>query len=260
MAGSAIGWKTTSIGGVKSRVFISRAAAQRAGYRSVTAIPVNTPDELLVAMADDSVRPTRETMVARDMQEPSAAYAQPSDMPSISRTGKGGIVSGRDLYPQITTGFTVDPSQLKPVSNGPSTKYTGKPEDGGLWTSTYQDGVGSAWINYDRSEWITGSVNDNWQVITPDPSAKVFVINSAADIQSLTDTYSAPSASGGPVIDFAALARAVDGVSLTAQGMQAAYKLGSPLRQWNVESTLWFRPAFTVTPIATIPAAEDTGY
>jgi hypothetical protein len=118
-----------------------------------------------------------------------------------------------------------------------------KPE-GGFWTSTWRDGA-SAWV--DACEDMFGNAYQmNWFLVTPDPAARVLVIDCHADLCRILGKYPCPLA-GTSIVwpDFEAIVAEYDALHLTAHG-QHRTRLSYPhnLYGWDSECTLWFRWKF----------------
>jgi hypothetical protein len=117
---------------------------------------------------------------------------------------------------------------------------------GAFWTSTY-NGFSSSWLEWceiEMPEWVKPY---NF-VLTVDPSAKVYVINSLEDLEQLVAMYPY----GGfmsqylTYIDWAAMANeGWDGIQVTEAGQWATRYSNPGLNGWDCESTAWFRWVFT---------------
>lgn len=116
---------------------------------------------------------------------------------------------------------------------------------GAFWTSTYIDNS-SAWLDwcdYEQPDWIKPY---NF-LLTVDPYAKVYVIDTLADLERLIARYPyTPLRDTFLVyVDWAAMANDYDGIQVTESG-QWATRLTTPgLYGWDCESTAWFRWVFT---------------
>lgn len=132
---------------------------------------------------------------------------------------------------------------------------------GGLWTSTFAPGQGSAWLAYcARSEFRTNAQQDlSLWLLTPAPTARVLVIDKQEDIDRLFATYSLPltgepRSPGSLGLAWVALARDFDAFHLTQAGFVAGYPFFST---WSCESTLWFRDCFSAKQkLAVLPWAQ----
>lgn len=136
------------------------------------------------------------------------------------------------------------PEKLAPVSSKPSRV---KPAGGGLWTSTWDARTGSDWIEWCRENEFRGPTFDAW-LLTPDPSARVYEVDSLADLIRLVNLYPTQYTDlyDSPCVDWAEVASEWDAVHLTEEG-QWRTRLSDPvnLYGWDCESTLWFRWSFT---------------
>jgi hypothetical protein len=121
---------------------------------------------------------------------------------------------------------------------------------GGLWTSTFIPGKGSAWLTYCASQDFrpltsSGPSSLSLWLLTPDPAARVLSLDTQADIDRLFHTYSlvtlTPRTPGTLGLDWPRLARDFDALHLTQAGFRTGYPLFST---WSCESTIWFRDCF----------------
>jgi hypothetical protein len=119
---------------------------------------------------------------------------------------------------------------------------------GGLWTSSYDEQWGSDWVQWCLSENFKSNPFDSWLLI-PKSSARVYVIDSLAALQTLLDyrgvewkLSSAAFSEIGP--DFKTLAEEIDGIQLTQEGQWETRFSRPGLYGWDCESTLWLRWAF----------------
>jgi hypothetical protein len=118
---------------------------------------------------------------------------------------------------------------------------------GGLWTSTFTSGSGSAWLAYRASQEFTPGPSHplSLWLLTPDANARILTIDTPADIERLFDAYSlplsAPRSPGSLGLNWPRLALDFDAFHLTQAGFEADYPLFST---WSCESTLWFRDCF----------------
>lgn len=127
----------------------------------------------------------------------------------------------------------------------------------GLWTSTYAD-ESSAWVDWCLAEDFGNPHACSWWVLQPDPSSRVYVIDSAADLCVLCERYPDPTMAGlGTLafLDFERIARDYDGLHLTESGQWATRHSRPSLYGWDCECTLWFRWCFD-TPARAQDAAE----
>lgn len=145
--------------------------------------------------------------------------------------------------------------RMKPIEN--PTERLNKPR-GGIWTSTY--GNSRAWLPLILTEcWAMGDRPvfewDAW-LIEVEPWAKIFTVETAADLEELWSLYPNRSVQTGREVDWEAAAREIDGIQLTAGGEAATCGPASDhddeewtrslnLHGWDCESTLWLRWAFS---------------
>lgn len=117
---------------------------------------------------------------------------------------------------------------------------------GAFWTSTYNEGS-SSWLEWCEME-MPGWVCTNNFLLTVDPNAKVYVINSLDDLEQLLAMYpySGFMSEYFSYVDWAAMANAGwDGVQVTEAGQRATRYSNPGLYGWDCESTAWFRWVFT---------------
>jgi hypothetical protein len=172
------------------------------------------------------------------------------------------VVTGADIGCQAWVGDGSAPARERPApgmfvpvgaSDYPSVKpnwYKGK--TGGMWTSTFDARLGSAWIQWCLSEhFCCDRENPTWHtwLLGPEPTARVYVIDDYADLHALVVAYP-HGERDWPVRPqvrpaWHRIAEHFDAVHLTAAG-QDATRLSHPLDLygWDCESTLWLRWAF----------------
>jgi hypothetical protein len=125
---------------------------------------------------------------------------------------------------------------------------------GGLWTSTWDDRFGSAWVQWCVSEEFRCPPDSVWAdvwLLKAKRDARVFVIDSYRDLAELVERYPhrALAPSYVPRRDITPhwlkVASDYDAVSLTDAG-QSSTHLSYPLDLygWDCESTLWLRWMF----------------
>lgn len=128
-----------------------------------------------------------------------------------------------------------------------------KPQ-GGLWTSTFLGREElSGWAQWCRVESFGYEKADLW-LLTPDPAAEVYVVDTYRDLDMLHRLYGRTHRWEGmngewwedPYLDWPLIAERWSGVRLTDEG-QWATRLTDPynLYGWDCESTLWLRWSFT---------------
>lgn len=137
---------------------------------------------------------------------------------------------------------------IVPVRNEEFRTSWPKPARGtGMWTSTH--GTAGSWLDWMRQEgWFPNEDSARYWLIDVAPSARVYVIDSVADLEQLIQRFPKRVPSDFAQVDWAAAGASFDGIHLTVGG-QWATRLQEPnLYGWDCESTLWFRWAFTGTP------------
>ena len=120
----------------------------------------------------------------------------------------------------------------------------------GFWTSTYDaERQSSAWVDWCLAEEFGDVTAGSWFVLTPDPRARVYVIDGLVDLQHLIKNYPQPGAEAYmrfyACLDFERLAQEYDAIHLTERGQWATRHSTPNLNGWDVECTLWFRWCFT---------------
>lgn len=144
-----------------------------------------------------------------------------------------------------------DPSpalhRFQPVTQGPRDYDWVKPH-GGMWTSTWDPDFGSGWIDWCVGESFGSPPFDVW-LLTPDPAARLYIVDSLASLTALVEQFPGRNHLPGSPREYpnwTAVAEVYDGVSLTDEG-QWATRLSHPvnLYGWDCECTLWFRWMFT---------------
>jgi hypothetical protein len=168
-----------------------------------------------------------------------------------------GSALGRQGF-QGRHGQGFDPARVQAIRNRPRTTAptdevvtAAIPEPaGGLWTSTvtgHDSGFASAWTDWARGEEFVPA-NTPMSVLRADAEARIYRIDGRSDLDALRGQYPA-----GPLdVDWEAVGRDFDAVHLTAKGAQET-RYGLPnLYTWEVESTLWLRPRFTIVQQGTV--------
>lgn len=149
------------------------------------------------------------------------------------------------------------PSKIKPSTNG-----WAKPDNsGGLWTSTFDMNIKNAWVEFRVREEFDVPLDGKWRgyILTPSKKARIYVIDSHADLLRLLNKYPYdPYKAYGHIRwantlypDFEAISKDYDAIHLTQEGQWATRMTEPNLYGWDFESTLWFRDCFThATPIS----------
>jgi hypothetical protein len=155
---------------------------------------------------------------------------------------------------QSRSGRPLEPAAVQPVRNRPRMPQP----TGGLWTSTVTDngrGGTTAWTGWAHTEGLTQGPTQLWMVGAAS-DARIYQLDTVADWQALAARYPGPEPSW---VDWEAAAATFDAVQLTGDGQQQlASRVTDPLYGWEVECTLWFRPAFTVLGHAATQPATPT--
>lgn len=161
-----------------------------------------------------------------------------------------------DLQLHVSPVARVMIDRVAPVEN----RQDVKPKYG-FWTSTYT-GQSSAWVDWCQAEQFGDVLAGSWFLLRPKPKARVFVIDSLADLHTLLAGYTEPDTAyygyGRACIDFERLALDYDGLHLTEEG-EAATRFARPgLYGWDCESTLWFRWCFKSCELVPAPYPPST--
>ncbi len=132
---------------------------------------------------------------------------------------------------------------IRPISN--DAKTLSKPR-GGLWTSTYDADYGSGWVRWCVAYRYNEPLDLHWTVVSVSSTAKVAIIDSAADFAGLINRYPR-LLHGRRGLNFERLAQDYDAVHLTHEGYlkSRSPRSGPRLIGWDCESTLWFRWVFS---------------
>ena len=143
--------------------------------------------------------------------------------------------------PNIAT-VQLIPGKVAPVQGG----HLDKP-GGGLWTSTWDESYGGGWLDWCVGQQFGLPPYSVW-LLTPDPAARVYTIDSAAALRALADRYPADNylGLGRRAVDWPAVGADWDAVRLTEEAHWAtrmALDLGT--YSWDCESTCWYRWCFT---------------
>ena len=118
---------------------------------------------------------------------------------------------------------------------------------GGIWTSTFIPGKGSAWLAYRARQDFrpSGQGGLSLWLLTPEDDARVLSINTPEDIERLFDAYSLPfrepRTPGALGLNWPRLALDFDALHVSQEGFEAGYPL---LATWSCESTIWFCDRF----------------
>ena len=139
----------------------------------------------------------------------------------------------------------------------------GRKPRNGLWTSDW-DGVTSPWLDLLQRDHDLGDLQGfhprsltTVTLLTPDPAARIYTVDSAADLDALFARFPR-HADFGETVDWVVVGEHYDAVRLTYAGQQA-----TPLRTdkvdtygWDIPSTVWYRWCFTSVEVVTWRAAQ----
>lgn len=122
-----------------------------------------------------------------------------------------------------------------------------------MWTSSYDPSHVSGWARAAAARALLDSPVHHW-LLKVSFDARIAVVNSYEDLDSLVQTYTLPTASElsllGPSLHWEALAEDYDALHLTHPGMLATRhapqggSFGPSLMGWDCETVLWFRWSF----------------
>jgi len=148
----------------------------------------------------------------------------------------------KTVKPQLFCTEKEEFGEIEPVKN---TKFV-KPL-GGLWTSTYtpEKRYPSAWIEWCVHEMPQWLEDINCFLLVPREDARVYVIDSYADLARLYERFGISKELGFTVMDWEEIAKHYDGVMLTEKGeVDTRFSRPLSLYGWDCESTIWFRNVF----------------
>jgi len=141
----------------------------------------------------------------------------------------------------------VIPELFAPIEND-RYGFLNKPR-GGIWTAPYDAArETSSWVEYMQENELNTLRLARFWLLTPDPQARVYTVESQEHLHFLTQTYPLKKCYDPHVkkIDFEAAARAgLDGIAVTWKGIYATeYSEPEGLWGWDVASVLWLRWRF----------------
>ena len=120
---------------------------------------------------------------------------------------------------------------------------------GGLWTSTYDEKKGSAWVQWSLCEGFNVPEGELWNgvILTPSEDARILVVDTVMDLKRIINEY--PLKTDIPsrimaMLDFERMAEDYDAFHLTENGQYETRHSRPGLYSWDVESTHWFRWKF----------------
>lgn len=137
------------------------------------------------------------------------------------------------------------PELLRPVSRERDHDWV-KPT-GGFWTSTWSPDYGSGWMDWCIDNMGGTTFDDVW-LLTPDPSARIYTVDSHADLVALVREFPGVAHrifAPAKYPAWASVALDYDAVHLTERGeAETRLSVDVDLYGWDCESTLWFRWCF----------------
>lgn len=159
---------------------------------------------------------------------------------------------GANLGPQIHAGKQPTAKGFIPATDGSATSSRFKP-NGGLWTSTLIDGT-TGWVDWCRGEDFGGVDAHAWWQVTPEPDARVLVIDGERDLRAVAEAF--PRDTGYVGIPYipertvsfeAMIAAGYAGLRVTHEGHWETRYLHGVLNtySWDCESTVWLSWCFT---------------
>lgn len=160
------------------------------------------------------------------------------------------------LAKQIHEGSKNPEDFIFKISSENSSDWFTKP-NGGFWTSTYNSLYGSEWIRWATSEEFRHPPFKCW-LVYPNKDAKILHLKDADDWIRFTETYKVPDQRFPPnhilhtlgqyKIQWEPIAESYDAVHITSECATGGHFLhGLSNNCWDVESTVWFRKAYTAT-------------
>lgn len=134
----------------------------------------------------------------------------------------------------------------------PTNSMAVKPMNG-LWTSTLDPTIGSAWIQLlDKSKVAKEGATFDVYVVRPFKVLRVYELNTVQDFSQLVGTYPRWTTNEFQhPYDVEAMARDYDCIHLTKEGALNLTRC-STLATWEVESTLWLNWCMAVQRIGTL--------
>lgn len=185
-----------------------------------------------------------------------------------------GVKTGKDIPKQVWIDSKREFMKKRPIKNDKleieSVKNVlneNKPS-GGLWTSSKMndDGYFSEWHKHIEKKNVEGFDGvDRVFLLKPKENAKIYQVDSVDDWYNLFKNYEEKVLKREGItspdlgfIDFERVSNYFDGIHLTKEGLNEIWKYNQmgkykkdgnpkvPIREWGVESTLWFRDVFDV--------------
>lgn len=138
-----------------------------------------------------------------------------------------------------------DPAYWTPIEG--NAVYTVKPL-GGLWSAPIEDDGRSSWQHWCEDEDYGDHTRPLYRV-TPDPDARVFVIDGLEDLLRLEQAYPGNLPDGYPMwvnLSWTKVAAEFDAVYLTGEGQWRTRFSNPGLYGWDCATVLWLQPRFTI--------------
>lgn len=118
-------------------------------------------------------------------------------------------------------------NQVHPIKN-----HLHKPE-GGLWTSSYNQKIGSEWLQSDFVELKSGCRGTLLQVVG---NPNILSIKTVEQAKKVASTYFLGQVLTLNCYDYEKMTEYYDGIRIYGEALHE----GSPFWEFNLESTLWF--------------------
>ena len=105
--------------------------------------------------------------------------------------------------------------------------------DGGLWTSTFDERIGSAWL---QSDYVEKNKKAVGYLLKVKSEARVLEVNSVKYAKEVAQKYFVNDSLGANEYDYEKMSLEYDGVRVSEEALLQQ----SPFREWEIECTLWF--------------------
>ena len=144
------------------------------------------------------------------------------------------------MKPQLFYGYKPEKEKMKEISNS----SLGSKANGGLWTSTYENGK-SEWVQWcENAQFFTTDSDDGWLLI-PNENSRILTVDNENDFANIYKEYGTHTDYNFPILDFEKMSRDYDGLHLTSEGQwETRWSFPYNLHGWDCESTFWFRWCF----------------
>lgn len=144
------------------------------------------------------------------------------------------------MKPQLFLGTEPKENLMNPIKN----RDWGVKAEGGLWTSTYNNGR-SEWVNWcENEDFFTTDSRDGWLLIES-KNAQIYTVNNYKDLEYLYNKYGMELDSRYPLLDFESIEKDFDAIHLTTKGeWETRFTRPYNFYGWDIESTHWFRWVF----------------